>query len=901
LNGAVKILFASCGQSLLPRAVEKASEIFPELPLYVVSEFAPPSGNWIRYHVKRRFSENSALCRAQLNGKSVRLSAVVLQPGAPYRRMQILAFLQAPHRFLMFNENLDHFMLSPRSLPAIVRHVAWRMRDFVQRQTHPGGRLYTWLWRMRHPRELRRPLFYRLALIAGGFIGLVKRLGWGERVRVADSPIADGISVVIPSRDGRELLERLLPSVAGADEIIIVDNGSTNVSEEFPGCTVIRSQQPLSFARAANLGVSHARFSHTCLLNNDMVLKPGFLAELRRAFDSIPDLFCATAQISFPEGRRREETGKAVLASGRVPPTDSPLRCDEPLAGEDHSWVLYGSGGCSLYDTAKLRAIGGFDESYHPAYCEDLDIGVRAWQQGWPSVYCAGAQCIHYHRATTSRYFAADEIHSMQERHYLWFLVRTVATPAIFLRLWRDAVVRLNLLRNWRLLAGACSMSFRARPGIRRNEQDLFALGSGLVWCFPGRPASGRTRVLIATPYLPYPLAHGAAVRIYNLMRRAAADTDLILVSFVEEALTPPRELLDICTEIVTVLRPGTHALPSTPRPDTVEEFDHPAFHAALHMAVRKWQPDIAQLEFTQMAQYAEDCRPARTILVEHDVTYDLYAQLLAQSRDWEIEREHARWVAFETEAWRSVDHVVTMSEKDRALIPGSSCLPNGVDLDRFRPDDHEPVSNELLFIGAFQHHPNVLAIQWFLSQVWPLLEDLRVHVIAGRNHQRFYDLQHPAVDLEGFVEDVRPAYRRASVVIAPLLASAGTNIKILEAMAMGKAIVSTRAGIHGLEVAEAVTIADDPQSFARAIQELVHNPDRRRALGIAARDLVASRYDWDRIAEEQRRLYNGFLAVTEKSRPPKNIWRNDSGNSSNPETGADRSTSIFVNPASSR
>jgi hypothetical protein len=109
--------------------------------------------------------------------------------------------------------------------------------------------------------------------------------------------------------------------------------------------------------------------------------------------------------------------------------------------------------------------------------------------------------------------------------------------------------------------------------------------------------------------------------------------------------------LLDICVEVVTVLRPGTHALPSRGRPDTVEEFDTPAFHAALRQTMAKWRPTVAQLEFTQMAIYAPDCAPAKTILVEHDITYDLYAQMLArpETSDWETRRQHELWVSFAT------------------------------------------------------------------------------------------------------------------------------------------------------------------------------------------------------------------------------------------------------------
>src|SRR5579872_5531076 len=116
---------------------------------------------------------------------------------------------------------------------------------------------------------------------------------------------------------------------------------------------------------------------------------------------------------------RREETGKAVMpfASERKP-SDFPLRCDLPAEGEDLSYVLYGSGGCSLFEARKLLALGSLDESYEPAYVEDLDLGFRAWEQGWPSVFVAGARVIHEHRATTSRYYSSDYLDRVLERNY---------------------------------------------------------------------------------------------------------------------------------------------------------------------------------------------------------------------------------------------------------------------------------------------------------------------------------------------------------------------------------------------------------------------------------------------------------------------------------------------------
>jgi glycosyltransferase involved in cell wall biosynthesis len=349
-------------------------------------------------------------------------------------------------------------------------------------------------------------------------------------------------------------------------------------------------------------------------------------------------------------------------------------------------------------------------------------------------------------------------------------------------------------------------------------------------------------------------------------MRRAAADFDQVLVCFVEDLAPIPPELTEICVEVVAVRRPGSHVLPSTPRPDTVEEFDSPTFHVVLKQTIAKWKPKIAQLEFTQTAQYAADCVPARTILVEHDITYDLYSQMLNRGEDWENRRQYERWLRFETAAWRSVDRVVTMSEKDREAIPGSVTIPNGVDLDRFRPSGRPCDPRRLLFIGSFAHRPNVLAVEFFLREVFPLLTDVTLHVIAGQRHERFWDLAHDlaheGVEMEGFVADVRPAYERATLVIAPLVASAGTNIKILEAMAMAKAVVSTVAGINGLnlERGKDVIVAGTPEALAQAITRLLNSPEERRALEAQARRTVELRYGWDAIAREQARLYSSLL-----------------------------------------
>jgi glycosyltransferase involved in cell wall biosynthesis len=187
--------------------------------------------------------------------------------------------------------------------------------------------------------------------------------------------------------------------------------------------------------------------------------------------------------------------------------------------------------------------------------------------------------------------------------------------------------------------------------------------------------------------------------------------------------------------------------------------------------------------------------------------------------------------------------------------------LPNGVDLERYQPAAEPPEPRRLLFIGSFAHKPNVMALEFFVNEVLPRLRGVTLHIIAGANHQRFpvaANLNQPGIEVEGFVSDVRPAYHRAAIVIAPLLASAGTNIKVLEAMAMGKCVVSTTAGVNGLDLVpgEHFVLANTAEDMARSIEMLLEDPARRAVLEAKARDRAASIYNWDAIADAQSRLY---------------------------------------------
>lgn len=872
----IKIAFASGSDDLIPTLLEKMAGIFPDLPLLLVSEFPPPSKDipWIRWFPAKDTNDNQARLTAALKDKQIVLAGIILQPNMPYWAMRWTAATHWPRQLMVFNENLDHFMLRPRALPTIAKHLYWRTRNFVRWETRPGGSAYTFFWRLAHPSAYLRPLAFRLAKITGQ---LAQHRSPAPLI-TSNETLQPGITVVIPSRNGRDLLERLLKSLLpqAPQQIIVVDNGSTDGTAEWlksQGIEVEVSKEPLSFAAAVNRGIARARHAKTCLLNNDMVLEPGFFTALEKPFETNPNLFAATAQIFFPETARREETGKAMYHRNTT--GQFPLWCETPLEGEDGTWVLYGSGGCTLYDTAKLKSLGAIGEQYTPAYVEDLDIGWRAWRRGWPTVFAANAKLLHLHRSTTTKYFTPQDLDDALERNYLQF-----AAGANSPQLWREAITRANLLAAQvdphkaaeKAIKTAWKQPLR-QPLAAPGDDSPLALCSGAVAVFPGAPRTSRPKLLIAAPYLPFPLSHGGAVRMFNLMREAFRDFDQVLLTFVDELKTPAPELLQICNEVIEVRRQGTHLISSSPRPDVVEEHDQPEFRAALAAAIAKWNPEIVQLEFTQMGLYARACSPAKTILVEHDITLDLYSQLLKDRDDYDTRQQYEKWVTFEKRAWTEVDAVVAMSDKDRDSIPtpNAHAILNGVDLARFTPTEQEPEPNRILFIGSFAHLPNVMALDFFLKEAWPQIKQIaKLHIIAGQRHEYFLDryagrvqleINDPNIQLDGFVSDVRQAYNQAAIIIAPLVASAGTNIKIMEAMAMRKAIVSTPAGINGLDLSNnEVIIATTGAQMAEAIERLIHNPAERKSLEQNARLCAEQKYGWDKIGLEQKRLYQSLI-----------------------------------------
>ena len=388
---------------------------------------------------------------------------------------------------------------------------------------------------------------------------------------------------------------------------------------------------------------------------------------------------------------------------------------------------------------------------------------------------------------------------------------------------------------------------------------------------FEGRGLGGRPRIAVLSPYFPFPLSHGGAVRIFHLLREMAEHFDIWLLAFRDretaEDLAP---VVELCARVVLVGKPRYREPRwSTVLPPEVREFDSPAMRAALERIRKEYGIGVVQAEYTFLAPYGGD------VLVEHDITFELYRQVWERKRSLSAWWDYWRWRRFEEERVAQYRCVVAMSEQDRAVLgPGNvKVIPNGVDLYRFWPE-MERLGQRLLFIGSFRHFPNIVAFRFFLEQVWPLLRDgwpgIRVTVVAGPDPLLYWQqytglLALPSderIELRGFVADVRPLYVEANVVMAPTLVSAGTNLKVLEALAMQRAVVSTTSGCQGLglENGENVWVADSPKDFAAGIATLLGNDSLRQRIAAAGRAHVERTYDWRQIGALERAMLEELM-----------------------------------------
>lgn len=390
-------------------------------------------------------------------------------------------------------------------------------------------------------------------------------------------------------------------------------------------------------------------------------------------------------------------------------------------------------------------------------------------------------------------------------------------------------------------------------------------------------------RILFVTQIVPYPPHGGVLQRGFNLLRELGREHDVHLLAFHHPDELPNGEPVErsrvelgkFCKQLeyfdLWPKRSKLHKLVAFaagavyPRP--FSELAHR--NAALARRLSELcngpnPPDLVHLDTIALAPYREFCGRVPCVLAHHNIE----SQLMARRADFETSAA-ARWyVASQTR--KLVDYErrysatfplnIVVSDADgellKKLVPGSrtASIPNGVDTDYFTARDGAETA--VAYTGGMNMFANRDAVDWFLDDIWPRLKTLVPETKFFGIGQRPSDklvaaaASDPNVIAPGFVDDVRPWVARTGVYVVPLRVGGGTRLKMVDAMAQGKAIVATTLGAEGIEGENGkhFILADDPAEFAAATARLLRDPAERARLGAAARARAEETYAWRKL-----------------------------------------------------
>ncbi|MBS1872004.1 MAG: glycosyltransferase [Acidobacteria bacterium] len=743
---------------------------------------------------------------------------------------------------------------------------------------------------------------------------------FGRRRSPADTrPRARAASVVIPNWNGRDLLEKYLPSVIAAlagnpaNEVIVVENGSEDgsaefVRERFPEVRLLALDRNLGFGGGSNAGFAAAKNDIVVLLNSDMRVEPDFLQPLLDGFTD-DKVFAVSCQIFFSDpAKLREETG---LTQGWW--EDGALRvrhrADDRITGLFP--CFYGGGGSCAFDRAKFLELGGFDHILAPFYLEDTDLGYLAWKRGWKVLYQPASRVFHEHRGTIGKRFTQAQVQAVLKKNYILFCWKNVhewprlmshfaATMAgvVLSALFGDAPLRANgagLLRAVRQIGGACAARWRARSLAMISDTEAFKrpLAGYFRDRFERLPEPGpRMRVLFVTPYGIYPPVHGGGVFMYQTVRELARIAEVHLIAMLDwpRELEPHRYVDQFVSSADYIIR--TESAPRQKKlgsavPHAVAEFHNADLEWLIHRQIYHHGIDVVQLEYTVMAQYAAGFHQIPSIVFEHDVYFQSIARGLPTTRK-ALTRLQARWeylraLRYEVRELPKADRIQVCSRENREYL--ESFVPElrgriddgfraGVDTASYEFVDSGREPDTMLFLGSFRHLPNQEALEWFISGVLPAIREKRPAarlVVIGSDPPPRHSLPRNAegVELVGFVEDVRQALARYAVFICPILSGSGVRVKLLEAFASGIPVVSTRIGAEGLawNDGEICGLADDHAGFAERVVRLLDSPSEAAALARRARAEVVAKRDMRTMTAALLDSYRSAAASMRKGR----------------------------------
>ncbi|MFT4039648.1 MAG: glycosyltransferase [Thermomicrobiales bacterium] len=623
------------------------------------------------------------------------------------------------------------------------------------------------------------------------------------KFRWVDDPT---VSVIVPVHDNVALTYHCLAALlfaynAVSFEVIVVDDGSRDATVSLPehveGITYLRNSEAKGFVRACNRGADHARGQYLAFLNNDTETTLHWLDELLFVFNTFDDVGLAGSRLVFPNGRL-QAAGGIIWDNGNVENYGSTCNPEDPRFTYTRQ-VDYLPGASIMLPRSVWTAVGGFSEEFCPAYFEDTDLAFKVREIGKRVVY-APLSLVYHHEGASSGAGTDSDTKKYQDINHPTFKRRWIYAyqsngP-------EGSNVELVKDRNVSLRALVIDQQV-PRPNIDAG----------------GYAALQEIRLLQSlgckVTFLPLDLAYAAGYT-QALQRLGVECLFAPHVTSIGDLLAARGREFDVV--YITRFSVASHVMAE----------------------VRRFAPQAKILFCNADLHFL---RILRTALLEHD-----YASL----------KEAKAVRASELQVMRDADVVLSYSAIEHAVILSHNfartkvvTAPWVVDVTEEAPPFE--ARSGIAFLGGFAHPPNFPAVEFFITEVMPLLRQrlpgVLFHVYGSNVPDELRALACDDVRIEGFVEDVSLAYDRRRVFVAPLLVGAGLKGKVLDALAHGTPSVLSPIAAEGIGVRNGIEafIAETPEQWARAIEALYHDPLLWENVSQAARDHARTAYSFRR------------------------------------------------------
>ena len=419
--------------------------------------------------------------------------------------------------------------------------------------------------------------------------------------------------------------------------------------------------------------------------------------------------------------------------------------------------------------------------------------------------------------------------------------------------------------------------------------------------------AKDQINILFVSATIPYPTIDGGRIRVLNLVSRLCQIHEVTFLTFITSSADEQGAayLREMGMEVVGIRRPeqksGSRALNAFAalvgllkssiqrKPLTVAKYYSVEMVEALERLLRSRRFHIVHFEMLHTGQLLLELRSEgensyATVLGEQNIDSRIWRRLATEEsnllKKLIFRSQYRRFVSYESRICHRFDICLCVSEEDgrelKSRCPEAAIevVPNGVDTDYFRPEESGEEEECLVFTGSMDWQPNEDAVVYFCDQILPLIQaelpEIKFLIVGSNPGDRVLRLSEiRGVTVTGWVEDVRPYISDAGVFIVPLRIGGGTRLKILQALAMEKAVISTSIGCEGLNLrpGEHILVADEPRQFADETVQLIRDRSLRRRLGENGKTFVQERYDWDVIVKKLELVYRNLSHKTPRDK----------------------------------